>query len=382
MGFFMSNDNLDLRTIKLLRIANDLLNKHGYPALKDAYKDVRLLLLDKGLPRNSNALNRLEKEIQTTVQLAVERHFAKLHDSLIEVSTLEAAFAAGLMREAVKADKLKLPIKTPAKKKVAEYVERSVMFLPGANKTKEMFTYSKWVNSFTSGIAKTAHNLVADEWRKQNAGQAVSIESVINQLRQAVNEPLRVNAEKLVRTATNHFGNQGQLAFRDDNLDVIDREIPVVTFDNRVSPTCISVSANYGLTGWPVGKSPVGYPPYHPNCRTRIGLLLKGQKELYGTRQSISGKKGKEAEESFDRRKDRADGGVVKYSGRKDRALKAEEIPAATPIAKFLMDQPDWVIRNSLGKARAEAFLSGKLDLRKLTDASLRPLSVEKLGIN
>ena len=376
------NDNLDLRTIKLLRIANDLLDKYGYPALKDAYRDVRLLLLDKDLPKNQRALARLEKEIQATVQLSVERHFAKLHDSLIEVSTLEAAFAAGLMREAVKSDKLKLPIKTPAKKKVAEYVERSVMFLPGANKTKEMFTYEKWASSFTGGIAKTAHNLVADEWRKQNSGQSVSINNVINQLRQAVNEPLRVKAETLVRTATNHFGNQGQQAFRDDNLDVIDREIPVVTFDSRVSPTCISISANYGQTGWPVGKSPVGYPPYHPNCRTRMGYLLKGQKELYGTRQSISGKKGKGAEESFDRRKDRADGGVVKYSGRKDRAFKAEEIPAATPIAKFLMDQPDWVIRNSLGKTRAEAFMAGRLDLRKLTDSSLRPLSVEKLGIN
>jgi hypothetical protein len=378
----MSNDNLDLRTIKLLRIANDLLNKHGYPALRDAYRDVRLLLLDKGLPKNSTALNRLEKEIQATVQLAVERHFAKLHDSLIEVSTLEAAFAAGLMREAVKADKLKLPIKTPAKKKVAEYVERSVMFLPGANKTKEMFTYDKWVNSFISSIAKTAHNLCADEWRKQNAGRAVSIESVINQLGQAVNEPLRGSAETMVRTAVNHFGTQGRLAFRDDNLDVIEREVPIVTFDNRVSQTCISISARYGQTGWPVGQSPVGYNPFHPRCRTQIGFLLKGQKELYGTRQSISGKKGEEAEESFERRKDRADGGVVKYSGYKDRAFKGEEIKAATPISRFLMDQPKWYLEDVLGKAKAEAFLSGKLDLRKLTDSSLRPLSVEKLGIN
>ena len=189
------------------------------------------------------------------------------------------------------------------------------------------------------------------------------------------------NAESIVRTAVNHFGTQGRLAFADGNSDVIEREIPIVTFDSRVSDTCISISANYGQSGWPYGKSPVGYPPYHPNCRTQIGFLLKGQTELFGTRQSVGGRKDGEAEENFDKRQKRSDK-VIKYRGKNDKAFKSEQIPANTPIAKFLRDQPRWYVDEVLGKKKATAFLNGELSLGKLTDDDLKPRTVQQLGID
>ena len=54
---------------------------------------------------------------------------------------------------------------------------------------------------------------------------------------------------------------------------IIEREIPIVTFDSRISDVCISISAKYPK-GWLQGKSPIGYPPYHYGCRTTIGFLL------------------------------------------------------------------------------------------------------------
>lgn len=392
----MQNDKLDKRTIKLMSVANQLINEHIDAQLTEAYKAVRLAILDAGEPANSRQLAKLEAEIIKSYKAASIPHLENLTSDLYEISALEAGFMITVSNEAIKAESLAVKVSATAKSKVESYVKRSVMHLHSKSGDK-VGLWDEFVTNYTTTATDKVLSVVRGAWLSQTTGAIPSTKSVIEQVRIINDNINRNNAETLVRTAVNHFSTQGRLAFRDDNLDVIDREVPIVTFDSRVSDICLSISANYGQKGWPVGESPVGYNPYHFNCRTVIGFLLAGQKELYGTRQSVQSKSGKEAEDAFKDKQarniakaekadalgqERKGSIVVKYSGKNDKAFKGQAIPANTPIAKFLREQEPWYIEEVLGKKRAEAFLAGDLNLGNLTDKMLKPKTLQQLGID
>lgn len=376
------NDNLDKRTLKLIATANQLIKDYAYTGLDDVYKAVRAAILDVGEVTSVKKLRQLERAITQAVKDNLDPQMVAMTNQLTDISELETAFYVQLANEAIKAGGLDLSIHATAKDKVKRYVEGSVIKL-NSKSGNTVVSWTDYADSFETSVANKIKSVVRSAWLQQSQGGALASPSNLVKQVKTINDTVnRRNAESIVRTAVNHFGTQGRLAFADDNSDVIEREIPIVTFDNRVSDTCISISANYGQKGWPHGKSPVGYPPYHyGGCRTQIGFLLYGQTELYGTRQSVGGRRGESAEESFERREKRSDK-VVKYSGRNDKAFKSEQIPANTPIAKFLRDQPRWYVEEVLGKKKSTAFLSGELKLGKLTDADLKPMTIEQLGID
>lgn len=375
------NENLDRRTLKLIATANQLIKDYAYTGLDATYKAVRAAILNVGEITSIKKLRQLERAIAQAVKDNLSPQMVTMTNQLTDISELEAAFYVGLANEAIKAGDLDLSVNATAKDKIQRYVEGSVIKL-NSKSGNIVVNWAEYVERYEASVADKIKSVVRSAWLQQSQGGAlISPSSLIKQVKNINELTNKRNAESIVRTAVNHFGTQGRLAFADDNSDVIEREIPIVTFDSRVSDTCISISANYGQNGWPYGKSPVGYPPYHPNCRTQIGFLLIGQDELYGTRQSVGGRSGSEAEESFERREKRSDK-VVKYSGRNDKAFKSEQIPANTPIAKFLREQPRWYVEEVLGKKKADAFLNGELSLGKLTDADLKPRTVQQLGID
>lgn len=375
------NDNLDKRTLKLIATANQLIKDYAYVGLDDVYRAVRAAILDIGEVTSVKKLKQLERAITQAVKDNLDPQMVAMTNQLTDISELEAAFYVKLANEAIKAGDLDLSIHATAKEKIQRYIEGSVIKL-NSKSGNTVVNWAEYVERYESSVADKIKSVVRSAWLQQSQGGALtSPSSLIKQVKNINNLTNKRNAESIVRTAVNHFGTQGRLAFADDNSDVIEREIPIVTFDSRVSDTCISISDSYGQKGWPYGKSPVGYSPYHPSCRTQIGFLLYGQTELYGTRQSVGGRSGSEAEESFERREKRSDK-VVKYSGRNDKAFKSEQIPASTPIAKFLRDQPRWYVEEVLGKKKATAFLNGELKLGKLTDADLKPRTVAQLGID
>ena len=373
------NENLDRRTLKLISTANQLIKDYAYTGLDATYKAVRAAILDVGEITSVKKLRQLERAIREAVKDNLVPRIDDMTGELYDISELEAAFYVGLANEAIKADDLAVKVSTPASERIRRYVEGSVIKL-NAKSGNTVVSWSEYAEMYERSVSDKIKSVIRSAWVSQNQGSLQSPRAIINQVKTINDEINRRNAESMVRTAVNHFGTQGRLAFADDNQDVIEREVPIVTFDSRVSDTCISISANYGQNGWPYGKSPVGYPPYHPNCRTQIGFLLQGQTELFGTRQSVGGRKGEEAEESFDKRQKRSDK-VIKYRGKNDKAFKAQQIPANTPIAKFLRDQPRWYVEEVLGKKKADAFLSGELSLGKLTDADLKSRTVQQLGI-
>ena len=375
------NENLDRRTLKLIATANQLIKDYAYTGLDDTYKAVRAAILDVGEITSVKKLRQLERAIQEAVKANIAPRIDDMTGELYDISELEAAFYVGLANEAIKADDLAVKVSTPASERIRRYVEGSVIKL-NSKSGNTVVSWAEYAEMYERSVSDKIKSVIRSAWLSQNQGSLQSPNAIVKQVKTINDEINRRNAESMVRTAVNHFGTQGRLAFADDNQDVIEREVPIVTFDSRVSDTCISISANYGQNGWPYGKSPVGYPPYHyGGCRTQIGFLLQGQSELFGTRQSVGGRKGEEAEESFDKRQKRSDK-VIKYRGKSDKAFKAEQIPANTPIAKFLRDQPRWYVEEVLGKKKADAFLNGELSLGKLTDADLKPRTVEQLGID
>lgn len=375
------NENLDRRTLKLIATANQLIKDYAYTGLDSTYKAVRAAILDVGEITSVKKLRQLERAIQEAVKANLVPRIDDMKGELYDISELEAAFYVGLANEAIKADDLAVKVSTPASERIRRYVEGSVIKL-NAKSGNTVVGWAEYAEMYERSVSDKIKSVIRSAWLSQNQGSLQSPSAIVKQVKTINDEINRRNAESMVRTAVNHFGTQGRLAFADDNQDVIEREVPIVTFDSRVSDTCISISANYGQNGWPYGKSPVGYPPYHyGGCRTQIGFLLQGQTELFGTRQSVGGRKGEEAEENFDKRQKRSDK-VIKYRGKNDKAFKAEQIPANTPIAKFLRDQPRWYVEEVLGKKKADAFLSGELSLGKLTDADLKPRTVEQLGID
>ena len=375
------NENLDRRTLKLIATANQLIKDYAYTGLDATYKAVRAAILDVGEITSVKKLRQLERAIQEAAKANLVPRIDDMSGELYDISELEAAFYVGLANEAIKADDLAVKLSTPASERVRRYVEGSVIKL-NSKSGNTVVSWAEYAEMYERSVSDKIKSVIRSAWLSQNQGNLQSPSAIVKQVKTINDEINRRNAESMVRTAVNHFGTQGRLAFADDNKDVIEREIPIVTFDSRVSDTCISISANYGQNGWPYGKSPVGYPPYHyGGCRTQIGFLLQGQTELFGTRQSVGGRKGEEAEESFDKRQKRSDK-VIKYRGKNDKAFKAEQIPANTPIAKFLRDQPRWYVEEVLGKKKADAFLSGELSLGKLTDTDLKPRTVQQLGVD
>jgi hypothetical protein len=371
---------LDERTIKLIQLANQLIKDNINPLLNDTYKAIRLAILDAGQPRNQREFNRLEKEIERLYFEESAKHLANLTSELYELSAIEAAFFAGVAKKVIKTEKLDIALKTTASDKLNDYVRRSVIHLHSKSGDR-VGVWDEFVSGYQDGATKQVLAVVKGAWQSQIGNVLPSAESVIRQVKIANDNLNRASAERIVRTAVNHFSTQGRKYFIEDNKSAIDREIPIVTFDSRVSDICISIADKYGQKGWPVGESPIGYPGYHYSCRTVIGFLLKGQTELEGTRAAVGGKDGKEAEEEFDKRKENTEG-VIKYRGKKDTGyFKPGQIPANKPIAKWLNEQPAWFVRETLGEKRAKEFMAGNLNLANLTDKQLKPRTLESLGI-
>ena len=370
------------RSATLQRIANAILQGDVDKALQNTYTAIRDYMRERGIPTTRFQLSQLNKALNEIITSQLTEGFEPVTEQFEEVAVKEAGFAFASL--AASGAPLVEKLRETGEAKVLRYVRESSMTLVSGQR-EQAGTWQDFVNDYTDSQSRAIQNLIRSEW---NRGFEAGTIPTVNQLSRRVRSYLDTNsknqAEALVRTGIVHYSNQANNAFRDDNLDVISKEYPIVMWDNRTSDTCISISARYGVKGWPVGKSPIGYPPYHYNCRTRIGYMTKGQKEPFGDRVALGGQSGEAAEEAFEGRKDRLrTASQVRFRGRRDLdVFKPEQIDAAKPIAKWLLSQPDWFIMDTLGKKKGQAFIRGELDLAKLTDRDLKPLNTSQLGID
>ncbi len=145
------------------------------------------------------------------------------------------------------------------------------------------------------------------------------------------------DAERLVRTATNHVASFARDELYKNNPNIVKQWRFTATLDSRTSVTCASLDGQI----YDVGKGP--RPPRHPNCRSSTAPIIGSWKQLginlkeapVGTRASLNG-----------------------------------QIPATTTYNKWLKTQPLEFVEDVLGKTRTKLYLGGKLSLDRFTDHS------------
>lgn len=369
---------LDKRQLSILRLAQSVIKEISNPALDDAYRAARLAILDRDAPRTLTQLNALKNAMTNAYLTELEKGFEPLTDELGDLSVEEAAFMARTMTEFAPET-----FSLPADKVVKRYVDNSVMNFSGKN--EQAFSWDEYLDTFYSTSAKSLRGSVTSVWREQNlTGKLPTLNQYVDRIRLTNNNINKRDAKTIVRTGVTHFSTQGRMAFYSDNDDVIRKYYINVTFDNLLSKTCASMSSRYGpgSDGFTLdSQPPEGLPSYHPNCRSGVIAVTLGQ-DIEGDRQAIEGRKGEEATDHFEARKARLrTKSKTSYRGRKDDVFIAKEIDAATPISKFLRDQPPYFIDDVLGKTDGLAFRQGKLDLSRLTTSNLRPKTFAELKL-
>lgn len=367
-------EKLDKRSLSLLRLAQAMIRDTANPALAAAYKAARAAayVLDDA-PVTQNAFNKMMREMVKAYDEAIQQALEPLTDGMNQTAVSEAVWTYALMTKYAS----NIAIAAPVDAAVIKYAQASMLSMTSGG-VKQAFTWSDYIDRYFSETSSRIKNAINGVWLQgAQSGNLPSLRAYTSAVQALTNGVNKRDLETLIRTGVTSFSANGRLAFRDDNIDVIEKEIPVVTFDNRTSDTCISIAARYGEKGWDIGKSPVGYPPYHPQCRTGISFIAVGQ-SIDGTRQAVvAGDK-----DAFEARKaNLRTKSQVTRRGNNDEALIGKEISASTPIAKYLRSQPDWFIKDTLGAKRGQAFIDGKLDLRTLTTDKLKPKTLAELDL-
>ena len=354
-------DELNRREISISRYATNLLKEYTTPNLEAAYKSARSILLDAEEITSITKLNKVTAEVIQAIKPPTDEMYAELTAELDDFGFAEAKYSAGLLEEFSA-----VAIAVPAADKLASYVSKSPMNLT-SGATSKTRTWGQLVKVSVDSIVSTISNEV-------EIGE--DVRQIVKRVKTVQEGVLKKQAEALVRTGVQHYAVRSREYMYEDNADVLEggRAYPITTWDSRRTLICTSIEAKYGKKGWPTGKSPVGLPPFHFGCRTIIVRLPKGAK-LEDTRPAIKGRKGAEAEEAYNRKT----ASTKKYTGRKDKAFEAQEISVNTPLSKFLRDQPEFYQNQLLGKERADLFRAGELDLSKLTDKHLKPLSIKQI---
>jgi len=154
---------------------------------------------------------------------------------------------------------------------------------------------------------------------------------VVDDIDELLTGRTRHQAASLVRTATNHAGNQARAKTYKENTDVIIGEEYTATLDSRTTIECASLDGNH----YHVGEGPL--PPIHWGCRSVRVPLINPE---YNLGANVKGQRSSE------------DGPVS----------------AQTTYGGWLKRQNHDKQDEVLGKERATLFRSGKLSIGSFTD--------------
>lgn len=358
-------DDFERHELYLHRLATQMLNSKVYPSLSDAYKDARLILLDAEKIASPSDLNKLTAAIRKATESTTSQAWEEVTQELQEMGIYEAGFYASLV-----GGYADTKLKTPYEKQIKSFIDKSLMTLHSGSRVDSGF-WPEYVSAQVKSVGNAYDSAV-----KAGYSRGETVNQIAMRIRNVTDGLLKNEAEALARTGVQHYAAQARQALANANLDVIAREFPVVTFDNRTTPICLGIASKYPK-GWPIGQNPVGRPPYHFSCRTSLVHLVVGQDHPSGTRAAVGGNSG--GGEAFEKKQSRTDK-KFKYRGKKDLdVFKVGQIPAGTNIDTWMRSQPDWFIESTLGKTKAKLFKDGGMRLSKFTDATQRPLTIAEL---
>lgn len=348
------------------RLATGALNSQVYPSLDAAYKAIRAIIADKGVPTTPAQLDALTKAIRK--QIESDKAWATITTDMEQMAVYESAYQAKLMGEAFAAT-----LAVPKDSKIVDWVSKSIMSLTSGQRV-DAGAWSDFVTSNLSGRAQTINSIVANGYAK---GQTVG--QLTKSIGEAFDGIIKRDAESLARTGFAHYASEAGEAMIQDNADILEEYFYVVTFDSRTSDICIGVTKfNETARRFSVGDPKAPFPPLHYQCRTRRIGVPNGW-EPQGTKAAVGGKKGEDAKEAFEKRKDKAGDKKIRYRGKKDSSIfKAGQIDASLTYDQWLRTQPSWFVADTLGAKRAELFQKGA-PLSSFSDMTGRPLTLKEI---
>lgn len=349
------------------RLATGQINAHVYPSLEAAYKAIRLMVLDKGVPANLRQLDALVAAIRK--EIMGDKGWASFTLNAEEMAKYEAEYQAGLMSSSFEA-----AVVAPAGPGVIKHIDQSLMTLT-SGKRVDSGVWAKFIEANLESRAQVIDSIVSAGY-----SNGKTVNQLVKEIGEAFDGILTREAEALARTGFIHYASQANEAVILNNADILQEYYYVVTFDNRRSPICYAIEKFNALSmRYKVGDPRAPIPPLHYRCRTRrIGVPKAWHPS--GTKAAIQGKKGKEAEEAFDKRQERIGDKKVKYRGKKDSDIfKAGQIDARETTDSFMRRQPRWYVEDSLGKEKARLFLDEGYPISSFSDGNGRPLTLAEV---
>lgn len=200
----------------------------------------------------------------------------------------------------------------------------------------------------------------------------------------AVADVTRANAATIVRTSYNHVSNAAKQEVWTANADVLEGVRWTATLDGRTSPVCRSRDGQV----YPVDKGP--RPPAHPNCRSQVVPVVKGER-IVGERPVVrDSRTRREREIDFRAEAAAAAGDKWKTMGAQERSAAAAArraawtaenvgtVPSNVTYDAWLRRQPKAFQDEVLGPARAKMFRDGET-LDRFVDASGRQYTLAEL---
>lgn len=348
------NDDDDRHQIYLAKLTSGLLNGKVYPSLDAAYKAVRLLLLDAEDISTQAKLNRVLNQIEKEIRKQYGLGLAELTSGLEEMAVYEAGYSAQLFGAyaGIKAD-------TPARKAVLSFIDQSVMTLESGRRVN-FGTWAEYVQGNIDDTAKAVNGIVVQGYQ-----QGRTVNQIARDIRESANGILKAQAETLARTGQSHYSNNAREAMAAANPDFKYR-VYQATFDNRTTLGCRALHGK----SWKHSDDSYVRLPRHYGCRAVYIFVNTLAEAAEGTMAAVGGKA---ADKINPKRK-------LKYRGKRDLDLfKPGQIDAGTSMDQWMRSQPDWFVESSLGKTRAKLLKDGKMNIKKFTDATGEPITLEKL---
>lgn len=225
---------LNRREVKITRFATYLLNEYAYPSLDAAFKSARAILLSESDIKSRSKLTALEREVRKAIKAPYTASMAELSKELEEFAIDESKVSATFLEEASGK-----PITAPPAESVIKLAATEYMTLETAA-TAVSAPYQSFIAANADQMVKSVANQIAAGFSKNESNK-----EIVKRLRSLFSGLLKNHAETLVRTGTAFYAQQARNAMRDDNMDIIEREVPIVTFDNRTSFTCMSLADRY-----------------------------------------------------------------------------------------------------------------------------------------
>ncbi len=201
---------------------------------------------------------------------------------------------------------------------------------------------------------------------------------------QGVIDVTQNNASTIVRTAYNHVSNAAKQEVWTQNADILEGVRWSAVLDGRTSPICRSRDG----TVYPVDKGP--RPPGHPNCRSQVVPVVKGEK-IVGDKPFVRDTRTRKEREKDFRAEAKAAAGASwgnLSASERNALVKARRqawidenigtVPSTTTYDAWLRKQPKAFQDEVLGTGRAKLFRDG-MTLDKFVDETGKQYTLAEL---